>query len=206
MISMKKVAFATAAVLGLATGAQAATVSFDANMSFNNGTSGVLADSSFASGQPVNVAYDFDANTVTFTSATNQTASADITLGAQVSNVTINGVTGSGYSILGDISSAFGFGTNGTTLIDEDFVAGGSFEDFLATLTNGDNSAGGGTCLFDLPEQSCAFSNVAANFNVTANNNVDVSPVPLPGAVWMLLAGLGGLGVVRSHKKASAAI
>jgi hypothetical protein len=35
-------------------------------------------------------------------------------------------------------------------------------------------------------------------------NVANVAPVPLPAAAWMLLAGLGGLGLIRSRRKAAA--
>jgi len=60
-------------------------------------------------------------------------------------------------------------------------------------------SAEGGTCL----EQGIWFCR-DFNENDVALKSFEVSPVPLPAAGWMLLAGLGGIAAMKRRKKADA--
>jgi hypothetical protein len=60
------------------------------------------------------------------------------------------------------------------------------------------NSPTGADAIAELPR----FSN--ENFAATAEQ-VDVATVPLPAAAWLLVGGLGGLGLIRSRARPSAA-
>ncbi|MCU4653348.1 VPLPA-CTERM sorting domain-containing protein [Roseibacterium sp. SDUM158016] len=48
----------------------------------------------------------------------------------------------------------------------------------------------------------CTFLCLGGNDSFTVAS-IDVAPVPLPAAGWLLLAGIGGLAVARSRKKAA---
>lgn len=67
-----------------------------------------------------------------------------------------------------------------------------AFDISLQTLTGINGSGGGGNVLFG--QSTDAFADITVEYGVT--------PIPLPAAAWMLLAGLGSLLAFRRYGKA----
>lgn len=98
---------------------------------------------------------------------------------------------GSGYSSLSGVASINAFNSNATENETTAYNAFASLFFDSNSLTNSGTRTG-------LLAIAVPFANGDKfSFNVSVDTNVDIAPIPLPAAVWLFGAALGGLGLVR---------
>lgn len=200
-------------ISALAIGALAATPTFAATLDFEGATGfGAVqdfynggTDSNGASGTNYGISFDEFAQAYTLASVDPGTFSnaptPETVMAAAGGNAALNvaagfsGTTSFYYSAIEDTTVDVWSGLHGTGTVLATFV-----------LTANDAACGGGWCQWD--KISVDFAGIAKSiqFGSTVGtagfDNVEVAPVPLPAAAWLLLSACGGLGAMIRRKSA----
>ena len=154
---------------------------------------------------PVSFSYDYgvteankatvniDGTTLTYDFGSLQTGNTIRIFAKRDAQLFINDISGHSvsYTIGEDVADWDGTATNAGSYNDETLLLGSSMFTSGFTMEGTIVMRGG---------------KGSAHSVVVSAGNIDVSPVPLPAAAWMLIAGVGGLGVMarRNNKRKAA--
>lgn len=187
----------SAAVLGLSMAglapvfAEAATVSG----SFNIITLGVGSEAADGSSFDFGTSVYQTAQTGTFGSA----ALTPLTVNATLLTPATTSVTGDNVSDLFSVGN-YQFNLTSVQLLTGSFAAGNGSLLAVGTIVDTSGTYTPSTAAFTLSESG----SVGSGFNYSASFSAPgVAPVPLPAAVWMMLAGLGGIGAFARRRDAA---